>query len=163
MSVLTYESVKDKPETLKAMTSLTRNEFEELLVAFAKTWGEVTDQANKNLSRGGRPPRLNSAADRLFFILFYLKTYPLQEVIAHLFDLSQAQANFLIHQLSGILQKTLRDQSFAPDRIPQEMIQRLDGESTQDYGIDGTERNIQRPINPIGQTNHYSGKKKPIL
>lgn len=163
MSALTYESVKDKPETLKAMTSLTRDEFEELLEAFAKTWAEATDPAHKKPNRGGRPPRLNNAADRLFFILFYLKTYPLQEVIAHLFDLSQGQANFLIHQFSGILQKTLRDQNFAPNRIPQDMIERLHGEAAQDYGIDGTERTIQRPVNPVGQTNHYSGKKKPIL
>lgn len=161
MSVLTYESVKDKPEALKAMTSLARNEFEELLVAFSKAWDEATDSANKKPNRGGRPPRLNNTADRLFFILFYLKTYPLQEVIAHLFGLSQGQANFLIHQFSEVLQKTLREQSFAPSRIPQDMIERLDAEAAQDYGIDGTERGIQRPINPVGQANHYSGKKKP--
>jgi hypothetical protein len=40
-----------------------------------------------------------------FFILFHLKTYPLQEVIAHLFGLSQGQAHFLIHQLSAVLKK----------------------------------------------------------
>ena len=46
-------------------------------------------------------------ADRLLFILFYLKTYPLQEVIAHLFGLSQSQAHFTIHQLSAILNRAL--------------------------------------------------------
>jgi hypothetical protein len=162
MSVLTYESLKHKPDTLKAMTSLTRSEFDELLIVFAKTWDEVTGQASRNPSQGGRPPRLNNAADRLLFILFYLKTYPLQEVIAHLFDLSQGQANFLIHQLSEVLRKTLRTQRVSPDRIPPDMMARLHDEAAQDYGIDGTERNIQRPLNPIGQTNHYSGKKKPI-
>lgn len=162
MSALTYDSVKTKPETLKAMTSLTRNEFDELLVAFAQTWDEVTGQASKDPRKGGRPPRLNNAADRLLFILFYLKTYPLQEVIAHLFDLSQGQANFLIHQLSEVLRKTLQTQCFSPDRIPQDMMARLHDEAPQDYGIDGTERSIQRPLNPVGQTNHYSGKKKPI-
>ncbi|MBK8752158.1 MAG: transposase family protein [Candidatus Competibacteraceae bacterium] len=35
-------------------------------------------------------------------MLFYLKTYPLQEVLAHLFGMSQGQAHFLIYQLSRI-------------------------------------------------------------
>ncbi|MBK8752830.1 MAG: transposase family protein [Candidatus Competibacteraceae bacterium] len=35
----------------------------------------------------------------------YLKTYPLQEVLAHLFGMSQGQAHFLIYQLSRICAK----------------------------------------------------------
>lgn len=62
-----------------AMTSLSRSEFDELLVSFAAAWDE---EADRDRSKGGRPPVIASMADRLLFILFYLKTYPLQEVIA---------------------------------------------------------------------------------
>lgn len=159
---LAYESVKDKPDTLQAMTSLSRREFEALLVVFAEAWNECTQQSRKNPAKGGRPPVLNNAADRLFFILFHLKTYPLQEVIAHLFDLSQGQANFLIHQLSDVLKKTLDRLTMLPARLPEEMLARLENEATQNLGIDGTEWRINRPANQVGQENHYSGKKKPI-
>ncbi|BBA36001.1 uncharacterized protein sS8_4071 [Methylocaldum marinum] len=84
--MVSYEDVKQKPKTLMAMTSLKASEFEERLVSFAATWDEET---GRNLTKGGRPPIIASMADRLLFILFYLKTYPLQEVIAHLFGMSQ--------------------------------------------------------------------------
>lgn len=162
MAILSYESVKTKADTLKAMTSLNRHEFEELLGVFSRAWDELTQQARRNPSKGGRPPILNNSADRLLFILFYLKTYPLQEVIAHLFGLSQGQANFSIHELSAVLQKSLNDMGMLPTRIPEEMIARLAKEAPQDFGIDGTEWRINRPSNAVGQENHYSGKKKPI-
>jgi DDE superfamily endonuclease len=161
MTILTYESVKHKADTLKAMTSLNRLEFEELLIPFAKAWDELTQPPQKNPSKGGRPPILTNAADRLLFILFYLKTYPLQEVIAHVFGLSQGQANFLIHQLSAVLQKSFKEMGVLPTRIPDDMVARLQNEAAQDFGIDGTECRINRPTDPVGQENHYSGKKKP--
>ena len=107
MTALTYEYLKIKPKTLRAMNSLRISEFEDLLDAFAKAWEEDAGGRLKDASKGGRPPIIENMADRLLFILFYLKTYPLQEVIAHLFGMSQSQANFTIHQLSGILNKAL--------------------------------------------------------
>jgi len=114
----------------------------------------------KDLSKGGRQPILKSTEDRLFFILFYLKTYPLQEVLAHLFGMSQGQANFLIYQLSEALRETLKRTGHLPARIPEELIQKLADEGPQDLGIDGTERRIERPKDPVSQRKFYSGKKK---
>jgi hypothetical protein len=142
------------------MTSLSRSEFEGLLGDFAKAWGEETGRERMDPSKGGRPPTIQSLADRLLFILFYLKTYPLQEVIAHLFGLSQPQANFTIHQLSAVLGKALDAQGHQPARLTEAMLARLEGELPQDLGIDGTERRINRPADDLGQRLHYSGKKK---
>ena len=103
--ILDYESVKDKPETLRAMTSLDQSEFEELCGVFSEVWNEHTHQHDKDPAKGGRKPILKTMQDRLFFILFYLKVYPLQEVLAHLFGMSQGQANFYIYELSAVLQK----------------------------------------------------------
>ena len=160
--ILSYDGVKEKPDTLQAMTSLNRNEFEELCTVFGQIEDEKTGQLEKDSSKGGRKAILRSPEERLFFILFYLKTYPLQEVLAHLFGMSQGQANFLIYHLSEILRQTLRRTGHLPARIPEEMIQRLAAEGPQDLGMDGTERRIERPQDPVRQQRFYSGKKKHI-
>jgi hypothetical protein len=157
--MLSYEDIQHKPKTLMAMTSLSRSEFDRLLGDFAKAWDEVTGRDPVDTSKGGRPPTIKSMEDRLLFILFYLKTYPLQEVIAHLFGLSQPQANFTIHQLSAVLGKALDAKGHKPARLTEEMLARLGEELPQDLGIDGTERRINRPADDLGQRLHYSGKK----
>ena len=158
--ILKYEDVKDKPETLIAMTSLNRKEFEILCPIFHEVWTEKTDQEKKESSKGGRKPILQSPENRLFFILFYLKTYPLQEILAHLFGMSQSQANFLIYQLSDVLKETFKKTGHLPARIPEEMLKNMMDEEPQDLGIDGTERRIERPQEDERQKKYYSGKKK---
>jgi hypothetical protein len=158
--ILDYESVRDKPKTLRAMTSLDPSEFEELCNVFSEVWDEHTHQHEKDPAKGGRKPILKTIQDRLFFILFYLKVYPLQEVLAHLFGMSQGQANFQIYELSTVLRKTLEKMGNLPARIPEEMLAKLAEEEDQDFGIDGTERRIERPKDPVYQKRYYSGKKK---
>lgn len=159
--ILTYDSVKEKPATLRAMTSLNRNEFEWLCVSFSRVWEEETRQSERDVSRGGRNPILKSHEDRLLFILFYLKTYPLQEVLAHLFGMSQGLANFLIDQLGRILRETLKRMDHLPGRVSEEMIRKLAEEEPQDLAIDATGRAIERPNDPERQKRFYSGKKRP--
>jgi hypothetical protein len=160
--ILDYESVKDKPKTFRAMTSLDRSEFEKLCRVFSEIWNEHTHQHEKDPTKGGRNPSFKTIQDRLFFILFYLKVYPLQEVLAHLFGMSQGQANFYIYELSAVLRKALKKTDHLPTRIAEEMLARLAEEESQDFGIDGTERRIERPKDPVYQKRYYSGKKKPI-
>lgn len=162
VAILTYDEVKEKANTLRAMTSLDRDEFEALAVVFGEVWDEQEQSAGQEASKGGRPPELRTVEQRLFFILFYLKTYPLQEVLGHLFGLSQGQANLWIHRLSGVLKQALERAGYMPARLPEEMLKRLQEEALQDFGIDGTERRIQRPAHDERQRQHYSGKKKPI-
>lgn len=98
----------------------------------------------------------NKHEDRLLFILFYLKTYPLQEVLAHLFGMSQGLANFLIDQLGHILRETLKRMDHLPERISEEMIKKLAKEEPQDLAIDAAERAIERPNDPERQKRFYS-------
>ena len=48
MGILTYDEVKGKASTLRAMTSLDREEFERLVVAFDAAWDEQQEQACPN-------------------------------------------------------------------------------------------------------------------
>ena len=123
--ILDYEGVKDKPKTLRAMTSLDQSEFEEVCGVFSEVWDEHTHQHDQDPAKGGRKPILKTTQDRLFFILFYLQVYPLQEVLAHLFDMSQGQANFYIDELSTVLRKTLDKMGHLPARMPEEMVAKL--------------------------------------
>ena len=108
VAIVKYDDVKEKPSTLRAMTSLEREEFEELCVGFGEAWERHRQAVGYDASPGGRPPQLAAIEDKLLFILFYLKTYPLQEVQGHWFGLSQGQANLWIHRLSDVLKEALR-------------------------------------------------------
>ena len=165
MSILSYEGVKNKPEVLIAMTSLNKEEFEGLCNVFENSWDEHRNNASrekdiKDASKRGRKPILIKIEDKLFFILFYLKTYPLQEVIAHLFGMSQSQANYWIHLLSKVLKITLDRNGYLPKKLPKELLRALEKEAPQDLVIDGTERRRQRPKDDEKQKELYSGKKK---
>lgn len=158
--MFSFETAKLEDKTFLSLTSLTVSEFEKLLVPFSKSCSEIFNETTRDSRLGGRPPALAKMEDRLFFILFYLKTYPLQEVIAYAFGMSQGTANVLIHQLSHALKITLNDMGHVPARITSDMLKKLESEMPQAYVIDGTERPIVRPSNPDYQKLLYSGKKK---
>lgn len=158
MKLYSYESAKQHKAIFISLTSLTVKEFDKLCMGFAETWNEHTNQQGKDPRMGGRPYALDAMEDRLFFILFYLKTYPLQNVLAYSFEMCQGEANFLVHQLSLVLRMTLKKEGFTPPRITDEMLARLEQENSQDYGIDGTERRIIRPADQDVQRFFYSGK-----
>jgi len=113
--------------------------------------------------------------------LVYFKTYPLQEVLAFHFDISQSQACQWIHVLSEVLLLTPKQLGHTPERDPQKVKELLesytdesgkysDNEtdsneskseiSMEKYAIDGTERRRQHPKDNEEQKLFYSGKKK---
>ena len=71
---------------------------------YPKHNSRVIKKSRKRRSGAGRKPRLATMEDTLLFILFYYKVYPLQEVLAFLFDTSQGRVNAWMHQLSAVLQ-----------------------------------------------------------
>ena len=97
--MLSYQQLKYHPRVLRAFTGLDPSEFEKLLVPFAMAYHayiydqHVIKKARQRRYGGGRKPRLAAMEDKLFFILFYYKVYPLQEVLAFLFETSQGRVN----------------------------------------------------------------------
>jgi hypothetical protein len=164
--ILLYENVKNRPSEILSLTGLTKPEFGSLLPVFEKAEEDyvretyIKGKERERAPGGGRRPKLRTAAQRLFFILFYLKTYPLQEVIAVLFGMSLSQANIWIHRLSAVLKTALREGEYLPERDPaasEEALKKCPGLS---FVTDGTERKIQRPADPEKQIIFYSGRKK---
>jgi hypothetical protein len=156
------------------------------LKAFTLAWERYTKQNRLPLELrqrdygGGRKAQLATYEEKLLFILVYFKTYPLQEVLAFHFDISQGQACQWIHILSEVLSLTLTELGHTPERDPQKVKELLESyidesgkcseneteneakseTSTEKYAIDGTEGRRQRPKDKEEQKLFYSGKKK---
>lgn len=165
-TVFTYAQVKNNPQLLLAMTSLTQTEFDRLLIPFQVAWEAHVQQTGKpeqDRSRkagAGRKPVLRTTADKQLFILYYCKAYPLQEILAFEFGMSQSQACEWIETLSQVLKRALSMLGQLPERDPAQLATKLAEEGETKLGIDGTERRIQRPKDNVKQKEYYSGKKK---
>ena len=97
--MLTYEEVKTNPRKFLSLTSLTPDEFEDLLPAFEKAnlkkypaSKTMTGKARKRKAGAGRTGSLASIEQKLLFGLVYQKGYPLQSIMGELFGISQGRA-----------------------------------------------------------------------
>lgn len=165
--MFSYHSVKEHPKLLLAMTGVTKEEFDTVLVTFAQVWAAYMQQEHVNrptrqrkYGAGQQVTTLVAIEDKLLFILYYLKVYPLQEILAFEFGMAQSTANEWIHLLTPLLQETLDRGGYLPERDPSEVDGRMEADGDDTYGIDGTERRRQRPQDPERQRGCYSGKKK---
>jgi DDE superfamily endonuclease len=132
MAGLRFTQIQTRPLEVLDLTSLTVEEFQQLVPPF-----EAAFQAHMAQWRFDEQPRtarryttdtncpLPTPEDRLLFILVYLKTYALQVVHGRLFGMGQSKANQWIHVLLGVLQATLRALGDAPTRSVRELAQRL--------------------------------------
>jgi hypothetical protein len=151
----------------KALTGLTINEFNSLLISFERNFKankKIINKRRKRIRKEGAGPKhtLDSVAEKLFFILFYVKCYPTFDVAGFYFGgVNRAQPCRWVSNLLSILEKTLGYEVVLPERQINsvEEFQRKFPE-IKDIFIDGTERPIQRPKNGKRQRKYYSGKKK---
>src|SRR4029450_9435569 len=106
MADLRFTDVQSRPLEFLDFTSLTLNEFQQLVPPF-----ETAFQTHMAVWRMDGKPRiarrftvykncpLPTPEERLLFILAYLKTYVLQVVHGRLFRMVQSKANQWIHVL----------------------------------------------------------------
>jgi Helix-turn-helix of DDE superfamily endonuclease len=132
MAHLQFTDMQDRPTEFLDLTSLTLDEFQQLLPPF-----EAAFQAHMVAWRLDGKPRtarqfsvykncpLPTPEDRLFFLLTYLKTYSLQVVQGRLFGMRQSKAHQWIHVLLPALQAALRTLGDAPARSLTALAQRL--------------------------------------
>jgi hypothetical protein len=165
--MLSYKQIKNKPRILGSLTGLTPVAFDQLVKSFSQAYEQELAQNDKQREQprqrqrgGGRKATLESSDDKLLFILFYFKLYPIQELLGFFFGLSQAQANFWIHSLTPLLNQALGYEQQLPARKTREIEQVLAACPELEFIIDGTERSIQRSKDRQRQQDTYSGKKK---
>ena len=161
-----YQRARKEERVFLSLTGLRLAEFDELRPFFQAAWKEAIatayqqDSTRQRKPGGGKEPTLNTPEKRLFFILYYLKTYPLQEVMAFHFEMSQGQTNDWIHRLTRILQTALDQQGSLPERKPEKVKETAADTLEREFVIDGTERERQRPQDPQAQSDYDSGEKK---
>jgi DDE superfamily endonuclease len=155
-----YEEARKKPRVFRQLTGTTTEEFDKLNAAFAAAYDEDEQERGKPESPAGRKAVLLTCEDKLFFLLFYLRHYPTQEVLAFLFGISQGQANHWIHRLTPILKKALGDEKELPGRTTDDVRDLLEDCPELVFLIDGTDRPIRRPQDGERRRKDYSGKKK---
>lgn len=158
-----YHKYRKKPQRFLALTGYKIEEFDALLPEFEKQFYQRMEKYTlTGQKREGRRyveyrnSPLHGSDEKLFFILSYCKTYPLQEVQAALFGISQPKANQWIHCLAAVLRATLAALNELPVRTMQDLTLQLKGQRL--FFHDGTERPILRPSDPEEQRLYYSGK-----
>ena len=132
MASVRFLDVQARPIEFLDFTSLTLDEFQQLLPPFEAAFH--AHMATWCLDGKPRTARqfavykncpLPTPEDRLFFILVYLKTYALQVVQGRLFGMGQSKANQWIHVLLPVLLAALRTLGDAPARSLAALAQRL--------------------------------------
>lgn len=172
MKGMNYTKARTKPTSFLALTSVTVSLFDEILPFFEEAHDEYFRWHNVKGKRIARQRAysipanspLPTVADRLFFILVYLKNNPLQEYHAAYFGMSQQQCGDWIHSMKNILHTALGNAEMLP-ALDLASFKRLLDERGGDTVVhelihDGTEREIPRPSDPDLQKEYYSGKKK---
>src|SRR4051794_31419785 len=155
-----YEEARKKPRVFRQLTGLKVEEFDELKGAFQEAYEEDERGRRKPGNGAGRKAVLRTCEDKLFFLLFYLRHYPTQEVLAFLFGISQGQASHWVHRLTPILKKALAAAKELPGRTADEVKGRMRKCPEPAFIIDGTDRPIRRPQDGERRRKDYSGKKK---
>ena len=177
MAHVQFTDVQDRPTEFLDLTSLTRDEFQQLVPPF-----EAAFQAHMAAWRLDGKPRtarrfsvyqncpLPTPEDRLLFILAYVKTYSLQVVQGRLFGMGQSKANQWIHVLLPVLLAALRTLGDAPARSLTALAQRL-GVSEADAAavVDAREAEPapvatpEAPLLPMTGPNGASSAPKTLL
>jgi hypothetical protein len=161
--MLTFLSVKSNRKQLESLVGMKGELFELLHNYYEVHWNNYINHYTVSGQIRTRPHRerkdgvLESSFDQLLFILHYLKGNTLQEHHAASYGMSQPQANVWIHLLLRLLRDTLKELKQLPGRKASKLKELL--ASTSEIWIDGTERDIQRPMDNEVQREHYSGKK----
>src|ERR671918_2701831 len=118
-----YEDVTQHAGSLRALTGLTEAEFQALLPHFEQAFMTYMEErtidgqprTSRRYTTYGTCP-LPTSADKLLFILTYVKQNPIQEVQGQLFGMSQSNANKWIHLLHPVLNHALAHQKLLPAR-----------------------------------------------
>lgn len=152
------------PRLLKALTGISKEEFNALLPLFEQATLEdkrLRSKAKQRQFGGGSKGKLATTEQKLFFVLVYIKTYPTFDFLGFVFSLHRSKAHRNTIRLIGSLEKALGRKIVMPEKKISSMEEFLEKfPEAKDLFVDGVERPIQRPKNKKKQNKLYSGKKK---
>jgi hypothetical protein len=159
---------KTSERTTKALIGITKHQFYKLRDAFEEAHHDIQLERVKTghikrVKNGGNKGNLDSFDKKLFFILYYLKTYCTFDVLGFHFGFSSGHAHRHVEHLLPVLQRSLSKLNVLPERAiktPEDLRKLVDI-----YGyiiVDGVECSCVRPQDTESQKDRYSGKKNAI-
>lgn len=158
----------DNDRMIKAAIGMSRAKFDQLAIDFTTAFQEhqadrLQKKEIKRLPAGGSKGVFANDEKRLFFLLFYLKTYPTFDVLGFHFDLSAGHAHDYVKEFMPILKRALEARNAYPKRAFETVEQFNQAiEKYSETYLDGTEIPCVRPQDKEEQTERYSGKKNAI-
>ena len=162
-------ALKQNASQFLSMTSLTVEEFELLHDSFERYCTDYffyhTLQGKvrkKGCYEEQKNACLRGSEMKLFFLLSYLKNYPLQQFHASYFGVTQGKVSQLIKVLRPLLEKALSRMGLMPSGSPEELKAELERYQVKEANMDATEREVNRSTDYEVQKEFYSGKKKDI-
>ncbi|KKS84425.1 MAG: Transposase, IS4 family protein [Candidatus Gottesmanbacteria bacterium GW2011_GWB1_43_11] len=167
--MITYPALISRPKIFARLTGHTPEEFDYLFDKFKSAYEEKLrsrrfDSRRKRADGAGRPSHLKTWEDKLLFILLYVRIYPLLFVHGLMFNLSESNACYWVHEYLPILDKALGYAHKKPVRIRGRGLDEIIAEFPElvELGLlgDGTERPTRKPQNKDHRKSWYSGKKK---
>jgi hypothetical protein len=159
-----YQAALRTKRMCTALTGLTPEEFRAFIPDFKYYYNEVVVKRKKNRERkigAGRNSKIDSIEEKLFYILWYMKTYPTFDVASFWVGFARSSACTWMHDLLPVLELTMKRKFVLPQlkiSDPEEFL-RLFPETAEVF-VDGVERLKQRPKKKKAQSKAYSGKKK---
>ena len=104
-----------------ARTGLSMKHFDELLDKFSSCLDSIKNEnyrknrkARVRQPGGGRKGVLTTPKHKLFFLLFFLKSYPTFDMIGFVFDMSLSKAAENVKKLIPVLKMALKNLSVLP-------------------------------------------------
>jgi len=145
--VLRFDRVFKDERLMRSLTGLNFSEFETLLPTFENMLFELQNRkVRRRAIGGGCKGILLDAKHKLFYILFYMKTYPTFDVAAFVFGTVRSVTFEWKIKLLPVLERALGRVVTLPKRqimSVEEFFQSFP--EVKDIFIDGTERPVQRP------------------
>lgn len=159
---MNIDTVLANDRLCRALLGVTKKEFLSLLTDFEQILYEHRNRPDrKRAIGGGAKGNIKDPTQKLFYILFYIKTHPTFDIAGFVFGASKSRAHHWKDDILPLLEKTLGRKVVLPKRAigTKEEFFRLFPEVTEVL-IDGMERPIIRSKKDKTQKKHYSGKKK---
>ena len=154
----------------RALIGLSKNKFQQLTAVFSECEQKLKKQAYEDFIEkydrkptAGGSPKFKTPSEKLFFTLYYLKTYPTFDVLGFVFNCKGKTAHENLYKFLPILESALETLNVLPKRKFDSVDEFLDFiKENEHLLIDATERIHHRKKDYEEQKKFYNGKKKPI-
>lgn len=165
--ILRYRHLSRFARVFRAMTGLDVVEFDTLVVDILPRYTLAErirhNRPNRKRAVGGGHPFTLDARDQLLLTVVWLRLYPLHEVLAYLFGVSDSTVSRTISRMLPLLEASGRDTMRMPDpgKKRRRSLDVLLADTPELAAvIDTFEQRVQRPPDRSAADQLYSGKKK---